>query len=328
MSNNETSPPVCRICGGAPLEPAISVREMMFGTREAFDYFFCRDCGTFQIGKIPTDLARFYGGETYYSFNNRVQGPGWKRALRRFAAKGMVGRPEKFPHGRSAIDRVRKGAEPWIAHIAGLRLDSTILDVGCGEGARLESLAELGFTQLNGVDPFLPQDKVGVSARGAVTLMRSDLDDVEDRFDLITMHHSLEHFPNPLAMLATARRKLKPGGRIFVRIPLMQHSVWERYGPNWSQIDAPRHLYLFSLNSFKTASAECGLDIVASGYDGLGWSLVWSEGYSRDVAMYRADGSPNEAPLSSEEVARCNRLAVALNASGEGDQGWFVLQDA
>lgn len=317
----------CRICSGAQEGPTASVREMMFGTRERFDYFFCGSCGTFQIAEMPEDVGRYYSGKAYYSFNNRQRTPGWKKLLTRLGALGMVGRPDRYPAGGSIIDRIRKGSEPWIAHIPGLRLESSVLDVGCGEGARLDKLSELGFTRLSGVDPFLPLEKAGLTADG-INLIHGELADVTDRFDLVTMHHSLEHFPDPQAMLETARERLLPGGRIFVRIPLMQRAVWERYGAHWSQIDAPRHFYLFTADAFGAMARRAGFEVASSGYDGLGWSQVWSEGYARDVPMHRADGAPNAPPLSPQEIARCERLAAELNASGEGDQGWFVLQPA
>ncbi|WP_259961875.1 class I SAM-dependent methyltransferase [Tsuneonella litorea] len=300
---------------------------MMFGTRERFAYFFCGDCGTFQIADFPDDMARFYSGGSYYSFNNRTRSPAWKRLLTRLAAAGMVGRPERYPAGTSIIDRIRRGAEPWIAQVPGLRRDSRVLDVGCGEGARLDRLGELGFTRLTGVDPYLPADKAGTNAEG-ITLVRGELADVAGRFDLITMHHSLEHFPDPLAMLSTAREMLAPGGRIFVRIPLMQRAVWDRYGADWSQIDAPRHFYLFTPRAFRGLAERAGLSTQSAGCDGLGWSQAWSLGYARDVPMHLPDGSANRPPLSAAEIADCDRLAAELNAVGDGDQGWFVLRPA
>ncbi|MBI2776448.1 MAG: hypothetical protein HYX57_04155 [Chloroflexi bacterium] len=47
----------CRIC----LEPeplVIELREMLFGTREPFEYLHCRSCGAIQIRAIPDDLGR------------------------------------------------------------------------------------------------------------------------------------------------------------------------------------------------------------------------------------------------------------------------------
>ena len=34
-------------------------------------------------------------------------------------------------------------------------------------------------------------------------------------------------------------------------IPVKSQTIWEKYGVNWSQIDAPRHFFLHTIKSFK-----------------------------------------------------------------------------
>ena len=120
---------LCRICGGKSGAERFTAREMMFGTREKFDYVLCNECSTLQIAEIPDELGKYYQGSTYYSFNQLSDEPSWKTALKRFASASMVGKPSAFPKGNSLLDRVRRGAEPWTAHIAGLKRNSAILDL-------------------------------------------------------------------------------------------------------------------------------------------------------------------------------------------------------
>ena len=63
---------VCRVCGAEGRFPHHVVPEMMFGTRELFDYFECEACGCLQIASIPSDLSRHYPA-SYYS--NAVEPP-------------------------------------------------------------------------------------------------------------------------------------------------------------------------------------------------------------------------------------------------------------
>lgn len=303
------------------------MREMMFGSREEFDYFLCDNCRTLQIAQVPDNLAVYYATDAYYSFGEGAHEARWKSALKRIFARGMIGRPEKYPMGNGLIHRIRRGAEPWIAQIEGLRRDATVLDVGCGKGARLAALARLGFTDLSGVDPFLPATGAGTSDQG-IHFFRGELTDIDGHYDLITMHHSLEHVAEPRRLLVAARERLKPGGRIFVRIPLLQDSVWQKYGANWAQIDAPRHFYLMPQAAFIGLAGSAGLDCISSGTDMLGWSLAWSEAYARDIPMHDSHGHPNALPFTMSELAQYDRQAQALNAAGEGDQGYFVLRAA
>ena len=56
----------CRICGNASDNRAHVAREMMFGTRERFDYVECARCGCLQIRDVPADLSPYYPAD-YYS---------------------------------------------------------------------------------------------------------------------------------------------------------------------------------------------------------------------------------------------------------------------
>ncbi|AUX70588.1 hypothetical protein CHX26_14750 [Porphyrobacter sp. HT-58-2] len=318
---------ICRVCGASESLSAFPAAERMFGNGEVFDYFQCGKCGTVQIAEVPDNLGYYYQSDSYYSFNNLRREQPLKALVKRVVAANIIGRPQRYPRGHGMIDRLRRGCQPWIATIPGLTLQSRILDVGCGEGARLDDLARLGFTDLAGIDMFLPETAVGTRPNG-VRLMSGDLADHDGQYDLITMHHSLEHVPDPRALLVAARERLAPGGSIFVRIPLLQPDIWSRFGVDWVQLDPPRHLYLFAPDAFRAYAASAGLGEVGSGTDTMGWSLAWSEAYRKGIPMVGVGGKPNPLPFTAEEMARFEAEAEALNAADKGDQGYFVLQPA
>src|SRR5579883_2214608 len=72
---------VCRICGAKNRNELFRAREMMFGTREQFNYVKCETCGCLQIDKCPIDLSRFYP-PGYYSFAGRNQKIALRKLLR------------------------------------------------------------------------------------------------------------------------------------------------------------------------------------------------------------------------------------------------------
>ena len=55
----------CPICGVEDIPRIHHAREMMFGTRERFDYRECPACGTLQIAAVPADLERHYPSGYY-----------------------------------------------------------------------------------------------------------------------------------------------------------------------------------------------------------------------------------------------------------------------
>ena len=85
MMENELRCRICENVAGNKLHPA---REMMFGTREAFNYVECAHCGTVQIAAIP-DLTRHYPKE-YYSLSDQM--PEVDKAFKRRVAARFIGR--------------------------------------------------------------------------------------------------------------------------------------------------------------------------------------------------------------------------------------------
>lgn len=59
----------CRICGHHGSFKHYSIREMMNGTGEEFQYFECAECHCCQIAEIPDNLGDYYAAD-YYSYSH------------------------------------------------------------------------------------------------------------------------------------------------------------------------------------------------------------------------------------------------------------------
>lgn len=57
----------CKICGNTENNTPYTVKEMMYGTQDQFDYFQCSKCHCLQIAQIPENLAQYYPTD-YYSY--------------------------------------------------------------------------------------------------------------------------------------------------------------------------------------------------------------------------------------------------------------------
>jgi SAM-dependent methyltransferase len=117
---------------------------------------------------------------------------------------------------------LRQRSEVLLARLAtlpGVPRSGKVVDVGCGTGATLNSFSKRGGWRLYGLEI---GTKNLASLRGIdgfeelYTCAPADLPGV---FDLVTMVHALEHFPDPLATLCDLRSKIAPGGRLFVEVP-------------------------------------------------------------------------------------------------------------
>jgi 2-polyprenyl-3-methyl-5-hydroxy-6-metoxy-1,4-benzoquinol methylase len=121
-----------------------------------------------------------------------------------------------------AIERYMLGEQTRVFYrkvLTGLRVRrGRLLDLGCGYGGLLEEATRLGY-DAQGID--LSQPLVTKArARGLkVECKSAENIDEAGAFDVVTMLDLIEHVPDPLALLASVRRALKPGGEFVVYTP-------------------------------------------------------------------------------------------------------------
>ena len=314
----------CRICETQGLHPRFTAREMMFGKRTSFDYFKCTACGCLQIASVPKDIGDYYG-DNYYSHGRPTQ----RSAL---AAAIVRARDRYAVSGHSLVGSLLAARFPNLAINAirplGLPRQAAILDVGCGSGHLLLTLAAIGFTDLTGMDPFVPQS---ITYESGVRVLKQGIEDAQGRWDLVMFHHSFEHVADSLSVLSAARRALAPAGSCMVRVPLVDSLAWERYGVNWCQLDAPRHLYLHTQQSMKVLAQRAGLQVERVVHDSTDFQFWGSEQYERDIPL-RSSTSYFEnraaSMFSRAQIDDFRRCAAELNASAKGDQAVFYLRHA
>jgi SAM-dependent methyltransferase len=324
----------CVVCGeGAGWEPA-RIREMMFGSREAFDYGRCRACGSMVIAAVPDDLARHYPPAYYSLGDGDPASP--EGAIRRRATAVLMDRALFGRRHRRVVTRLARrlaGEPPNPARARALveaahldSFDDPILDVGSGaRPVLLATLRRLGFRNVRAIEPFVDGDTtyLGVPVRKAV------LSDVRGVFRLIMFHHSLEHVPEPRATLEAARTLLGPAGRIQVRTPVMGTGLWERYGPDWAELDAPRHLAVFSRPGFESMVTAAGFEIDGVTWESSDWEFVASEQYRRDIGMFEPGShfvDPAAGGFGPEEIAGFQAEARRLNEAGQAGRASFWLR--
>ncbi len=290
----------CRVCGSHIRLVTHIAKEMMYGTREEFQYDECSNCFSLQISVIPDQqtLSRHYSSD-YYSFTH---GPSAQESAHSWLKSE---RDKAYFSQNSYIGRVLKVLKPVplfdTLRASGLKTGQYVLDVGCGAGFLLDNLAQIGFKNLLGIDPFISAD---MFTSAGVPIKRSTLFEMEDSFDFIMFNHSFEHLPLPRDELMAALKCLHPNGRCLIRVPTPSSRAWETYGVNWVQLDAPRHLTLISRLGMRIMASGCGFQIVGELDDSQAWSLMASELYQRGNPTPRADF---EAPFFPRSNCRVHK---------------------
>lgn len=304
----------------------------MFGTREEFGYYLCPDCGCLQILDIPADMSPFYP-QNYYSLeafhveysSNFIQNIlvsrrcksalfGKHKWLNRLLRHFVAFPPELYEFG------------PLLKQCDLHDFYEPILDVGCGaQPFRLAAFKKLGFKSLLGIDPFIREDTI---FRG-VHVLKRDLSEMAGRFSLVMFHHSLEHISRQRETLEFAWDLLEKGGVCLVRIPLVSSALWEKYGVNWAELDAPRHLYLHSEESIRRLGEMVGFRLTSVIYDTEAWELIASEQYVNGISM-RAENSyfvnPDVSMFSGAQVKALEQEATRLNTEKRAGRAAFYFQ--
>jgi len=309
---------LCRICRetSGPTQRFRAV-ERMNGTRDGFDYIKCLICGCLQIEHIPQDLSRYYLSD-YYSFavsNRRIKE--WlklQRNRQHSGAKTRVGALLTAVIGPPMFSR-------WLAFAD--TQSPKVLDVGSGSGHLVSDLRRVGIDAL-GVDPYLADDIR--DSENSLIVRSCGLTEIDEKYDLIMFHHSLEHIAEQSETLEVALDLLRPAGTILVRIPLVDSYAWRTFGLDWVQLDAPRHLYLHTRHSMTIVAERAGLNVDAIIDDSTIFQLDASKWYAngKDLRSYRHPSF--FAKRLKRRLRKETALVGLLNMTHDGDQALFVLR--
>ncbi len=295
---------------------------MQLGLREDFNYLLCSSCGCMQLLDIPTDLSAYYPNNNYYSFNagNKLVRTDLLRKIR--TAYLLYG---KHRIGGAALSTGYKKPEylEWVK-MPSVQFEDRILDVGAGSGQLLIDLHKNGFSNLSGIDPFLETDL----DYGTIKIRKQDIFSLEGVYDYIMLHHVFEHMNHPLQVLQQLYKLLKPGKFLLIRTPVMGMYGWKNYGTDWVGLDAPRHLFIHSIDGMKRLAAEAGFETRKIVFDSGPYHLWASEQYKNDIPLMDARSymvNRKNAGFTKADMQRFDDIARCTNEEGEGDQAAFYL---
>lgn len=271
-------PQVCRICGAEGMFDTYLVREMMQETEEEFIYFACDRCQCLQIAVIPENLGKYYG-EDYYSFQ--------------------------------VSENTDIKFEGLVLH------NKKVLDMGCGKGNFLLQKAKEGWGNLYGCDPFLDHD-YHYGQRVTIRSCSIHEMDGDGTFDIIYMSDSFEHMTDPLEVLKSVRRLLRSDGILYMSIPTYPNIAFEKFGPHWYQLDAPRHIFLHSKKSLEWLAKASGMMISNIQYNSNSSQFIRSYFYQHGIFFYQQEELMVQY-FSKKEVENLKKEAAIWNEKEYGD---------
>lgn len=308
----------CKICD-SKLNPSscVPVKEKMFGTHRIFNYYLCKSCNCLQIESPPDNITEYYP-EQYYT-NYREWDLKSSNSLK-YKIRGKIAHTWLYPLYR----KIRDLHILNFIYIGKLKNDYKILDVGCGKGDLLHEFSKYGFTNLTGIDPFLNEEYHSPS----INLYKTELENMNGEFDFIIFNHSFEHIWEQNKTLKKTAELLSDKGLLLIRIPVLNYA-FEKYKENWVQLDAPRHYFLHSENSFKKLCKDCKLEITHIMYDSTDFQFIGSEQFIKDIPLaaensYYQDSA--KSIFSRSDIKAFKHEAKNLNKNNRGDQASFFIK--
>jgi len=241
----------CNICSKNNTKRLFIAKDRMFDFPKEFVIVKCQNCGLVYLNPRPTkqEIKKYYPKEY-----GPYQLPVVKKE--REGILGIFQRGWKLQMARSerllSLKDLPKGKA---------------LDIGCGAGLNLKRLKEEGW-QAYGCDISL--EAVRKARKLGVKVFKGELHKIKfsnKLFDVVIMSHLLEHLHNPLKVLKEICRILKDKGHLVISLPNFESSGARLFKQYWYPLDAPRHLYHFSLKTLEMLLKKTGFEILKAKYN-------------------------------------------------------------
>lgn len=240
----------CGICGGGTLQEMADYPMLRRVTSDCRAWpaggrlGVCRGCGAVQKPADDAFLADI--DAIYTSYTIYHQGAG--------AEQAVFEQSSGLPASRSV--RLLQ----TFRDCAGLKPAGRMLDVGCGNGATIRAFGQVAPGWTKAGTEFDAKYRAEVeSIPDTEPLHVGPVEAVPGVFDVITMIHVLEHIVDPVAVLATLRGKLAPGGLLLIEVP--------HHPANPFELLIADHRSHFTADALVRALTAAGYEIVSVAED-------------------------------------------------------------
>ena len=232
----------CAWCGSPDLVGRLDIGDLLQSKDGEFHLDECADCGhIFQNPALtPAGLDHYY--------EDAYDGIGEELAETSFAALG--------PIYRSRVETMARFTEPraW-------------LDVGTGHAhfclAARERWPELVIDGLDMSDTVEEAQRRGRIDTAYLGQFPDLADGLPRSYDVVSMHHYIEHTREPRRELAAAAKVVEPGGYLMIEMPDPASPWSRRLGRFWWQWGQPQHQHFVTCEQMVAAVTDVGFDVLS-----------------------------------------------------------------
>jgi len=267
--------PDCYICGTRGKNLYGGLRDRLFGVPGEWNFKKCPNpgCGLVWLDPMPVEESISLAYRNYYTHQDTER---FSNTLPRRAyglvQEGYLAHKYGYCNGSMATWKKLLGMLMYLHPGRREDVDFSImylpanpkghlLEIGCGSGQILKKMQQMGW-QVEGVD-FDPSAVENAKRKGLqvhIGTLKSQ-NYPGNHFDVIVMSHFIEHVHDPLKILREAHRILKPGGQVVLVTPNNESLGHRLFKEAWRGLEAPRHLYLFTLKALLELSQKAGFKV-------------------------------------------------------------------
>ncbi|WP_242083503.1 class I SAM-dependent methyltransferase [Aestuariivivens sediminis] len=235
----------CYYCNSDNYAFFLKGEEYLTGKEGEFQYVKCNNCEmVYQNPRISIDqIKEFYDGE--YIAHRKKKNWGLLTPLYEWAMNKHDREKEKI----------------LIKHVA-LNEQTEILDVGCAVGTFLLHINKKYGVNISGVDfkeglAYPDFDKIEFYEG-----LFYEQNIKEERYDVVTMWHFLEHCYDPNKSIQMAKKVLKKEGKLIIEVPRLDSATFRLFGRKWPGVQAPQHTVLYDKKAFVNMMRKNGFQVI------------------------------------------------------------------
>jgi 2-polyprenyl-3-methyl-5-hydroxy-6-metoxy-1,4-benzoquinol methylase len=329
MTLQRRSTSACPGCGGARSSPVeADVPDFAYRVPALWSFLRCSTCGLVYLAETLAQPAQGYPA----AYSQHLPS-GSVRLDRRWSPRRDVRSAFLELHGYRqlpplvmpralvrlalVVPQVRVRAGYGVLLVPPARPDGSLLDIGCGNGRFLAVMRILGW-RVHGIEPDERSAELARRATGAP--IHAELDEElypPAHFDVITMHHVLEHLADPATVMRQCFRLCAPGGLIGIVAPnwrALGHRLFRRH---WYALEPPRHVVMYEPRTLERTLERAGFRVESLGTTSVrAWATAWRKSW-----RYRT-GRRSPRPLLAAWAALTWLASLVADDAGEEVIAW------